>query len=61
MLLSWANVAFYQELMAGHARGHRRGPLRALGGGDQAEAAAASVATDDLTASGLSAAALLPT
>ena len=35
MLLSWANVAFYQQLMDGHARGHRRGPVCGLGDGDE--------------------------
>ena len=30
MLLTWNNLAYYQELMAGPAQGHRRGPAREL-------------------------------
>ena len=42
MLLSWANVAFYQELMARHARRHRRRPLCRVGRDDSSPASTAS-------------------
>ena len=38
MLLSWANVAFYQELMAAMRAAIAEGTLRRVGGGDQGAA-----------------------